>query len=492
LAERDDQDPPLVLQQNQIAHELLGDWFLKPAFQTAWEPLPLEWFPDPRLRSIAHAANEGCRPDDLPLALTRNGSRAVWPNAADAVDLLLQVPTRAKPLPDLVAELRAIHERRRVRDELGKLQHRVQQQPIDKTLAQLEELHDSARAAVTPEALIEPLPVLSMTDRFSELGPEPWVCEGLAFQPGNPLMFSGNSGTGKSWITTDLALAVASGQKFGPFSVRRGKVRWLHLEGSARDLRGRTQKLARARQLGPEDLDGWLYPSSHPRFNFQDRALERQLLRECDGFTMAVIDTFAVAAAGLNENDSAIRQPLDMLARVSDATGCAFLVIHHHRKDPQDARVQVDPEQQLRGSSAINNAISVGWSTRKLPRGRELYFHTRLVMGKTWYGKRADLICGAFASSFIPGAVDLYVREATERDDAPPEENHQHLDQEIYDAVAKRPGISLSGLAELLGKRRPLIVARVRHLETERRLEVTAGGRGSWTLRTNGPIDGEP
>lgn len=474
-------DEPLVLQQNRLAHELLGDWFLKPAFQEAWQPVPLEWFPDPRLRSIAHAANEGVRPDDLPLALSRNGARAVWENAADAADLLLQIPTRSLPLEQLIAELRTVHERRRVQKELFELQAQAARKPIDETLKALSAIEQSAREALAPEELIEPLPVLSVEDLFAELGPEPWVCEGLALQPGNPLMLHGNSGTGKSWITTDLCLAVASGLNFGPFPVRRGKVRWLHLEGSGRDLRSRTQKLARARNLGPDDLRGWYFPSSHPRFNFQDRALERQLVRECDGFTLAVIDTFAVAAAGMNENDSAIRQPLDMLARVSERTGCAFVVIHHSRKDPQDPRAVSDPEQTMRGSSALNNAISVGWSTKKLPRG-ELYFHTRLVMGKSWYGKRRDLICGAYASTFIDGAVDLYVRQCTDQDDAPPAEDYQHLDQEITDIVERRSGITLSGLADLLGKRRPLIAQRVRALETDGRLRVDPGSRGAWAV----------
>lgn len=476
---------------HRAGHELLGDWFLKPAIQQAWQPVPLEWFPDPKLRSIALAANEGVRPDDLALALSRNGHRSVWEHPSDAPMFLIEVPTRARPLQTQLEELRGLATQRHLRGELFKLDHRVQSQPLDKTLAELGALQEESRAAVHTEAPIEPLPVVAVEDLFAELGPEPWVCEGLALQPGNPLMLAGHSGTGKSWITSDLCLAVASGQNFGPFKVRQGRARWIHLEGSSRDLKGRFQKLARARQLGPEELRGQLLLSSHPRFNFQDRALERQLVSECTDCSMAVIDTFAVAAAGMNENDSAIRQPLDMLARVSELTGCAFVVIHHHRKDPQDPRVIVDPEMQQRGSSALNNAISVGWATRKLPRGDELFFHTRLVMGKTWYGKREDLICGAFHSSFVPGGVDLYVRTVTEKDDAPPADDHAHLDQEILDAIEARPGVTLSALSELLGKRRPDVARRVRALEAERRLTVTQGPRAAWLLNAIARVPAE-
>lgn len=473
----------LFREAHRLGHELLGDWYISPRVRNAWKPVALELFPNFQLRSIAEVANEGVPPAELNVALSRNGHRSYWPNPDLAEEYLLEVPSRGRPFDEQVAELTNLHQRIRVIDELRESQ--LKGTPLEETIEKLTQL----RPAVSEQEL-KPFLTTPIAELFRPLGTPPWLCEALALQPGAPTMLSGHSGLGKSWLSYDLALAVASGQTFGGCAVRQGKVRWFHLEGSKLDLSTRLQRLSLARHLGPTDLEGQLYNEIYPDFSFTDPTLEKRLYKHCEGFAMAVIDTFAVAASGMKENDSSIRKPLDMLARVSDRTGCTFLVIHHNRKDPQDARLKSDdPQGDVRGSSALINAISTGWAVSRFGKRKDnapdIYFRSKLQLTKCWYGQRDDLLVTGWCNSM--GGVEVWMAAPPEATAPVVAKNHEHLKQEMVDAVTDRSGrgevITRNSLASLLGKRPDLISECARALESEGRLVIVAGKGGGWILQ---------
>jgi AAA domain len=480
------QPADLFTRQCEAAHEILGDWYIRPDVAAAWQPVPLELFPDPRLRSIAEVANAGVPPDQLVLALQRNGYRQVWPRPGDADQFLLEIPGRGRPLEKQLAELKDIHSRRRLSEELLRAVHQVHAKDHDAIIAQLD-------ATRPPDAQLTPFEATDLDSMFSPLGPEPWVCQALALQPGAPTMVSGHSGRGKSWLCYDLCLAVASGQDFSGLSVRRGRAHWYHLEGSARDLRRRMQHLARGRHLGPSDLRGWLVNVEHPNFLFTDPTLEKRLTVELSGATLAVIDSFAVAASGMKENDASIRQPLDMLARVSGKTGCAFIVIHHHRKDPSDPHQKVDEEMAVRGSGALLNAIAVGWAVTRVKRGdaTDVLFRCKLTMTKSWYGSRDPLEVTGFFTPGIDGSVELSISsvDETETED---DRDFSELDNAILDQVQAHPVelnfTALYGFMKENGcrARRSAVAERVEVLRVQGRLVVESGSRGSKLIRPAG------
>lgn len=444
----------LYLQQCDLGLQLLGEWFLHP--EREWPAVPIEWFLTPQLQSIAKEANLGVERNMLAYALFRNGGRKLWQAPSDIEQFLVEHPLSGDPLT-LRNRLETVHQARELRDRAAVALAKVSSQPVEVTRAALLEL---SRAPIA-----KGFASISMAELFEPLGAEPWLCEALALQPGAPWMLSGHSSRGKSWLLTDLALAIASGQTFGGLKVRAGKVRWMHLEGSARDLKKRVQMLALGRQLGPQDIGGFV-ACVHPFFRFTDRSLEERLAAECVGFALCVVDTFAAAAAGMSENDASIREPLDMLARVSERTGCAFVVVHHHRKDPNDPRQKVDLEMAMRGSSALANALSASWSiTRLKKKGPETLFRSKLSLGKTWYGDRDAIIVTATHSPFVAGAVDVTIVRAGVQDEestAPVEEDHTELDNRIIDAVTARPGYyTKATLAETLRVRRGLLWERV-------------------------------
>lgn len=72
-----------------------------------------------------------------------------------------------------------------------------------------------------------------------------------------------------------------------------------------------------------------------------------------EGRDLLIVDSLRAATAGVDENDSAIREGLDMLGKASESTGCRSLVIHHARKPSVD---DSGGRCSIRGSSAIFDA----------------------------------------------------------------------------------------------------------------------------------------
>ncbi len=205
-------------------------------------------------------------------------------------------------------------------------------------------------------------PRITCPELLQPLPPVPWLCEGIDLAPGPCTMLAGYGYSGKTAATQALALAVATGTRaWGRYDVRQGKVLHIDYEQGRRLTVERYQRLAKALAatngctkeqiqliatslsvaiMPPDVLDG---PHSEVAF-----------MRELEGHALAVIDSYRAACPHTEENDSSSRVPLDMLARVSEATGCTIVVIHHGRKDPPGGGGS--GKQSMRGSSALFDA----------------------------------------------------------------------------------------------------------------------------------------
>lgn len=187
---------------------------------------------------------------------------------------------------------------------------------------------------------------------FAPLPPLKYISKGLDLCPGPPALIAGYGYSGKTMLCQDMALCVAAGIPiWGSFGTTQGKVLHLDWEQGTRLTYERYQRLAAARQLHPDDLRGRLDVACLPEFYIDSAGAEDTLCGLLDGVTLCVIDSFRAAAPGVDENSSAARQPLDMLNRVSEKTGCLSIVIHHARKPTQGA--PGGAAMSIRGSAAI-------------------------------------------------------------------------------------------------------------------------------------------
>jgi putative DNA primase/helicase len=195
---------------------------------------------------------------------------------------------------------------------------------------------------------------MAMTE-FHEKAPDhiEWLVEGVIQSGANGLLIS-RPKAGKSFTVLDLALALASGQKWLGFYVpKQVRVALVSREDNGGLTQWRAAKLERHRGLSPQELDTWLYINAKglkPRIMLdypEDVAeLIANLKRQQSEFL--ILDVMRVLH-GSDENDATdMQKVLDVLNRIQDEVGCSVCLIHHDNKRP-DATLT----ERVRGSSAI-------------------------------------------------------------------------------------------------------------------------------------------
>lgn len=132
--------------------------------------------------------------------------------------------------------------------------------------------------------------------------------------------------------------------------------RVVHLDYEQGEYATRLRYHRLARGLGIQDpfgeLEDRLRVVCMPQMYLTSDGMEDWLSDMCDGAGLCVIDSLRAACPGVDENDSVIRSYLDILTRVSQRTGCAFVVIHHAGKGGKEK----DRREVARGSSGIFDA----------------------------------------------------------------------------------------------------------------------------------------
>jgi len=192
---------------------------------------------------------------------------------------------------------------------------------------------------------------------FAPLPPMPWVVEGLAIAPGAPTLIAGYGYSAKTLAAQALLLAVAAGRRiWGEFVCKRGRCIHIDHEQGERLCRERYQRLALAYGIPFDELEGMLALCSMPSLYLTHKAAEDALVAVCMGAAICLIDSFRASVPGVDENDSKVREYLDILTRVSERTGCTFIVIHHAGKSKGDEHGSRDERQSPRGSSGIFDA----------------------------------------------------------------------------------------------------------------------------------------
>jgi RecA-family ATPase len=177
-----------------------------------------------------------------------------------------------------------------------------------------------------------------------------FVVKELGIAVGPPTLLIAASYSGKSFLLQHLALCAVSGQKLlGLYEVKQGKVLHLDYEQGVDQSEIRYQRLMNGHGIKAEDMrpDALLF--ARPKMQLDSPDAEKELRWAAEGYAFCIIDSFRAALGKTDENSSEARGPLTMLGNVSEATGCAFIVIHHQGKGetPKGERTWG------RGSSAI-------------------------------------------------------------------------------------------------------------------------------------------
>lgn len=273
-------------------------------------------------------------------------------NADDVIAILNATPF----LSDIEAHAEIVITKARLRHTIATLERGITKAHLVNGEANefLEQLTSEVAFAAKDTAPSKSIFQWESTDEI--MGPLPpiaWVCRELCIGPGRPTLLQGYGFSGKTLILQAFALAIATGlPAFGYFRVKQGIVRHIDYEQGKHATKRRYQRMRFAMGITSEQMGGRLRLTCFPSAYLTDPGIEAQLTKECTDTSVCIIDSFRAAIPGQDENESTVRQFLDMLTRVSEATDCSFIVIHHSGKGGKEK----DSREKSRGSSSIFDA----------------------------------------------------------------------------------------------------------------------------------------
>jgi hypothetical protein len=210
---------------------------------------------------------------------------------------------------------------------------------------------------------------------------------------GTLFVIYGESNSGKTFWILDLALAVAAGRRWRGRCTKRGLVVYVAGEGAA-SVRSRVAAFRREHADIGAGIPFCIVPQP---VDFLSAASTETLIRtiraaevECgEKAVLVVIDTFARAIPGGNENDAKdVGIAVAAADRLRSETGAAVGFIHHAGKDPTKGargssalRAATDTEILIEGQNGTRTATVT--KQRDLPIGDKFAFELRqLVLGR--------------------------------------------------------------------------------------------------------------
>lgn len=319
---------------------------------------------------------------------------------------------------------------------------------------------------------------------FSPLSEPPWAVRGLQLCPGRPCCFGGYGASGKTLAAQALALSCALGRAvWGQFCPREAMVvRHVDYEQGDSATRWRYRRLARGMGVPEEELRD---VAAHARLSFAPfppvyltsaNALDA-FMRAAEGADLLIVDALRGATPGEDENDSTMRAYLDLLSRVSSATGCTIIVLHHAKKGDG----KTNAAQLLRGSGAIYDGSGAIFmiSAEKQDDPK------RVEQTRASQDARGRMIA-PFYLAIEDVEVDgdptggLRVSYRTEEQIKPPltpEERFAAVASEVLCAVERNPGSGARKVRSLVGRAAPAVDAALEDLQQCGRVRCEKHGK---------------
>jgi RecA/RadA recombinase len=199
-------------------------------------------------------------------------------------------------------------------------------------------------------------PTTSVAGRFEAIDwhtfahggtPLSWLVKGV-LPAGGVSMVYGASGSGKTFVSLDMAMAIARGEPWRGLKTKQGLVVYVVAE-SPGGFRLRLQAYDRQYPL-PHDEVLLKVIADAPQL--MDKRQVRDLIKELTSYgtiALVILDTLARVAVGADENSSQdMGMALDATHQIAAACGCAVLLVHHSGKDA---------DKGARGSSAIKATL---------------------------------------------------------------------------------------------------------------------------------------
>lgn len=169
-------------------------------------------------------------------------------------------------------------------------------------------------------------------ENFADCSPTPWLIKGVLPKADLGVVF-GESGSGKSFFVSDMALSLARGKSWRGHKVRPSRVVYLAAEGSS-GFRKRLKAYELHHKISLAGVPFGVIPVA-PNFLMKVDALDvAKAIIAWGGADLVVIDTFAQVTPGANENAGEdVGKALAHFRGLNRALGAMVLLVHHSGKD---------------------------------------------------------------------------------------------------------------------------------------------------------------
>lgn len=364
---------------------------------------------------------------------------------------------------------------------IGVLNNEDIERPIDQIVTKLQNMRP---------AEVKPLSVWTLGEMLRRDVPPPeFIVEGMVPKAGITLI-TAQAKTGKSFLSLDMAIAVANGGKFlQQFETKQGPVLMLAAEGIEDNTIKRIQQVFLGRMESediPETAPVHLIKQDEDTSNFKvdtpsGKAALSKLMTQYKP-ALLILDPL-VAIHNQDEKESGpmrnyVFMPLMQLAKMHE---CAIMVIHHPRKRGQIT----DENESIRGTSDILGAIDSHLHIQTLDGTRRQFKHAASRYGKEVESFVYEMFDGSEGQTYL-----RHVGPATENT-----EKEAQARETIID-IAKSAGgrVKMSEFIARCGQEeisRATVTRVVKSLIKEKNLKKDGHGWYVWWKSQAGLYEGE-
>lgn len=218
-------------------------------------------------------------------------------------------------------------------------------------------------------------------DCHEEIPKKDWVVEGLCTR-GECAIVSGSSKSGKSYLMTNLAIAIASGAVWlGRFQCKRSRVLYLNGENQINDARARFHAVFESMGADPDQCERITMICADGVMESMQQ-LKDGLINEIRSkdYGVVLLDPLYCFYKGSELDEEAAKAFVEAIKEVCRETGAVIFCVHHHSKG---AAMYKNASSRASGSGMLQRAFStlldiseIDSTEIRLPEGQRGYEFT--------------------------------------------------------------------------------------------------------------------
>ena len=183
----------------------------------------------------------------------------------------------------------------------------------------------------TPDGFIGKYPIITASE-LSRRKPTDWLIKGVIPRAEMIVLF-GASGSGKTFVVIDMAMAIARGIPWRGHRTKKARVLIIAAEGGG-GVGKRHDAYAQHHGISLEDAEIGVITAAPNFLQKPDISEVVAAISAAGGFDLVIVDTLAQVTPGANENAGEdMGLAISHVRAIAEVTGATVLLVHHAGKD---------------------------------------------------------------------------------------------------------------------------------------------------------------